>query len=192
MANENETGKRETVESIESIVAEMRYGTIRKHRTDHELLALYADRIEAAWRREKSEIEADALAVGGLVEAERRRVVVSKTETTTVGNAAAMRDAVVKALTLINVCDWPPGVSLDGVAEVIREIDSALAAPARQCDVGTPEEQERRYERFCDSHKWVDDEGANACLADCPLYNTSECALHWAQTPYAEEEGAGE
>lgn len=72
------------------------------------------------------------------------------------------------------------------VAEACR---AALAAPPRNCDVGTPEEQERRYERFCDSHKWVDDEGANACLADCPLYNTTECALHWAQTPYAEEGG---
>ena len=42
-----------------------------------------ADRIEAAAEREKAEAEANALAVGGLVEAERQRVVVSKTETTT-------------------------------------------------------------------------------------------------------------
>ena len=51
------------------------------------------DDIEAAWRRENVEIEANALAVGGLVGAERQRVVVSKTETTTVGNSSAMREA---------------------------------------------------------------------------------------------------
>lgn len=32
-----------------------------------------ADRIEAAWKAEKSVIEADALAIGGIVEAERKR-----------------------------------------------------------------------------------------------------------------------
>lgn len=48
MENENET--------IPDIVADMRYGTILKHRTDHELLALYADRIEAAWQRERQHL----------------------------------------------------------------------------------------------------------------------------------------
>lgn len=43
----------------------------------------YLARIEAAWRREKAEAEANALAVGGIVEAERH----------TPGNAAAMREA---------------------------------------------------------------------------------------------------
>ena len=40
-------------ETIADIAAQMRNGTIPKHRTDHELLALYADRIEAAAKREK-------------------------------------------------------------------------------------------------------------------------------------------
>lgn len=39
-------------ETLADIVAEMRYGAIPKHQTDHELLAIYADRIEAASRRE--------------------------------------------------------------------------------------------------------------------------------------------
>lgn len=39
-------------ESIEDILRDMRYGSIPKHRTDNELLCLYADRIETAHERE--------------------------------------------------------------------------------------------------------------------------------------------
>ena len=42
----------------------------------------YARRIEAAWKREKAEIEVSALSAGGIVEAQRHK-----------GNAAAMREA---------------------------------------------------------------------------------------------------
>ena len=179
------------METLSDIVASMRRGTklpgYWRSCDLNEILAYHADRIEAAWKREKAEIEADALAVGGLVEAERRRVVVSKTETTTVGNAAAMRDAVVKALTLINVCDWPPGVSLDGVAEVIREIDSVLDKPPRNCDVGTAEDQFKRYLAFCHSES----HGCKHCPANrTRSHGTSNCDLVWAQMPYVEE-GAG-
>ena len=54
-------------------------------------------------------------------------------------------------------------------------IDAALVAPARQCDVGTPAEQERRYK------------------ATGEVYHTLTLtnALAWAQTPYAAEEGTG-
>ena len=68
-----------------------------------------------------------------------------------------------------------------------REVE--IGRPRRNCDVGTAEEQERRFERFCDSHKWLDDEGACSCSSDCPLYETTKCALHWAQMPYEEQEG---
>lgn len=129
-----------------------------------------ADRIEAAAKREKAETETDALAVGGVVEAARH----------TPGNAAALRDAVIKALTLLNVCDWPPGVSLDGVGEVIREIDSVLDKPPRNCDVGTAHEQESRFHTFCNAH--------HNC-AGCPHIALEECALAWAQMPFAAEEG---
>lgn len=47
----------EASEAIADIVAEMRYGTVPKHQTDHELLALYADRIEAAAKRAYNDID---------------------------------------------------------------------------------------------------------------------------------------
>lgn len=65
-----------------------------------------------------------------------------------------------------------------------RKIRAALAAPPRQCDVGTAEEQMIRFENFC----FAD------CNANCPLYNnpkirTSEgCALAWAQMPSRKED----
>ena len=45
-------------ETIGDIMAEMRNGTIPKHRTDHELLTLYADRIDAALQRVASKMSA--------------------------------------------------------------------------------------------------------------------------------------
>lgn len=44
------------MEKLEEILSEMRRGTIPKHRTDHELLSLYADRIEAAVKRGREEL----------------------------------------------------------------------------------------------------------------------------------------
>lgn len=129
------------------------------------------DDIEAAWKREKSEIEANALAVGGVVEAARHSP----------GNAAALRDAVVKALTLISVCDWPPGVSLDGVAEVIREIDSVLDKPPRNCDVGTPDEQYQRWVRFCEQR-------LHSCH-NCECNSPVGCTFKFGDMPYEAEEG---
>ena len=106
-----------------------------------------------------------------------------------VGNAAALRDAVIKALTLLNVCDWPSGVSLDGVCEVIHEIDSVLDKPPRQCDVGTVEEQKRRFNMFC-KRKGEGFSASVYCAYECPCGNQGDCKLAWAQTPYEAQEGA--
>ena len=60
----------------------------------------------------------------------------------------------------------------------------ALAAPPRNCDVGTPEEQSDRYEALCDAyHK------TTGTCDDCPIYkkeckmtgNIPHCQLVWAQ-----------
>lgn len=61
-----------------------------------------------------------------------------------------------------------------------KKIRAALALPPRNCDVGTPEEQSKRYDEFCDIHD---------CRKDCPLFKADSCEFAWAQMPYAEEEG---
>ena len=59
---------------------------------------------------------------------------VSKTETTTPGNAAALREALIKAIILLKACEWPDDTPMQDVAEVIDEIEKASSAPQRNCD----------------------------------------------------------
>ena len=60
-------------------------------------------------------------------------------------------------------------------------IDAALAAPARNCDIGTAEEQEMRFIWFC---------GGKQSCKHCPLIlmrnARSRCEFAWAQMPYEE------
>ena len=66
-----------TQESSADIIAEMRRGTrlpgYWRSCDLNEILKYHADRLEAALKREKTEIEADALAAGGIVEAAAKR-----------------------------------------------------------------------------------------------------------------------
>jgi len=226
--------KRETVSDI---VAQMR-GRGEDGRMDMWLWRQYADRIEEAWKRGKAEIEADALAVGGIVEAARRREATTEKSSAvgnvaackkrdevvlrlskeeykgmqealsehdrlcemlseshkSVGNAAAMREALVKIRrelnTYCNDCTLPDRMTedppdytclRDSLLEIERIVDAALSAPARNCDVGTAEEQFKRYLAFCHSES----RGCEHCPANkTRLRGTSNCDLAWAQMPY--------
>ena len=66
-----------------------------------------------------------------------------------------------------------------------KTIRAALAAPPRQCDVGTIEEQELRFLAFCASQE----DASTGCL-DCPCFAETggHCELAWAQMPYNESE----
>ena len=64
----------EKAETLAEIVAEMRrFGQRHWMHDEEQDIRLYADRIEAAAKRERAEIEANALAVGGVVEAARHK-----------------------------------------------------------------------------------------------------------------------
>lgn len=64
--------------------------------------------------------------------------------------------------------------------EICAEIDAILAEPIKNCEVGTAEEQEDRFRRYCNSR--------GTFCGDCPLYNNrrGECRFAWAQMPYEE------
>lgn len=126
--------KKRMSEKIADIVAQMR-GRGEDGRMDMWLWRQYADRIEEAWKREKAEIEADALAVGGIVEAARHKPV---------GNAAAMRETLVQCeLFLGNVsrhghpmfCFGDQCTACNGVDELREMVIRAISAPARNCDL---------------------------------------------------------
>ena len=75
------------------------------------------------------------------------------------------------------------------VVAIIDKCKEAIDLPLRNCDVGTAEEQYRRWARFCKYRN----EG-KTCHG-CPVYEEqkkgmkSTCELIWAQTPYEAEEG---
>lgn len=73
------------------------------------------------------------------------------------------------------------GQSVPSPCSAIIRMRNALSAnPLRNCDVGTAEEQSRRYDEFCDIHD---------CRSDCPFFKADSCELSWAQMPYEAEEG---
>ena len=87
----------------------------------------------------------------------------------------------------------------DSAAEdFLRFVDfvkSALSAPPRNCDVGTPDEQAKRFEDFCLEHIGCAEQTGGRHCVGCPLVNasknvTQECGLYWAQMPY--EKGCAE
>ena len=94
----------------------------------------------------------------------------------------------------------PENVELMRPAEIKKVLDSyvigqekakrALSAPARQCDVGTAEEQAQRFHDFCVGNS----SGINGmCKPTCPCidcFDKCQCLSKWAQMPYEEEGGA--
>ncbi len=182
-------------ETLADIMAGMRYGTVPKHQTDHELLALYADRIEAAAKRmEQTYLDQirDAINQWGHEK--------YKAEHASVVNAAAMREALLKcreiasqweadeAAGVAGTTDKPESRSAaEAVTDMEFEINAALAAPPRQCDVGTAEEQAERFEDYCEKR---------CCASDCDhrMYEDESkvgCTLIWAQMPYEPHEEGG-
>lgn len=70
--------------------------------------------------------------------------------------------------------------------EIKRIVDTILAEPVRNCEVGTAEEQYQRYEKFCCSHYSITDNGDGNCLK-CP-FSEPICKFAWAQMPYEAKE----
>lgn len=94
-------------------------------------------------------------------------------------NAAAMLEA------LKTVKRYLDGYTVN-VPEMRSQVDAALSAPPRNCDVGTAEEQQARHCAWCRKHGIDGDNKVNCAHPDmsCDL-----CTLRWAQMPYVETEG---
>ena len=113
-------------------------------------------------------------------------VAVSKMETPTptrekssaVGNAAAMREALVMVKRLFDGrLMWQTDIR-----KAHEAVNASLAAPPRNCDVGTQEGQSARFDDHCRKHM--------GCLT-CPLREKDggvpkHCEFAWAQMPYYE------
>ena len=167
-----------------------------------------ADRIEAAWRREKSVIEADALSAGGLVEAMRQKEAIctkcrdgeppkncrffgepdgcsSPTyghyPQLPIGDCAKLREFARLVSHMNDDGYWNGSAS---ICALVDKAKAALAEPPRNCEVGTAKEQMARYNSFCHDHHSY----GTGC-GGCPLCGEPCCELAWAQMPYKAEGG---
>ena len=111
-----------------------------------------------------------------------------------------MRDAIGKILWC---CQWMYDHTSDEsvkshLVEPIQLAKAALAAPPRNCDVGTAEEQWKRFDEFCID--WEESGPDGGCSDGCPCmaikskesdgcFGQSGCFSIWAQMPYEAAEG---
>lgn len=127
---------------------------------------------------ERIEVEASRL------EAALKREATTTEKSSTVGNSAAMREALkeirARLVYLYGHIDGtfdPPALK-----EVCGIADEALAKPPRNCDVGKANEQAERFKLFCNRRE---------CIT-CELNRSSPfrygCFSVWSQMPYEEGE----
>ena len=96
------------------------------------------------------------------------------------GNVKAMLDALNELKDTID--EWRTNGEMEHwqYSKLFDITDAALAKPPRNCDVGTAEEQAKRYEELCDSHTC----GSICSGSCCPLYDYDCSPFAWAQMPY--------
>ena len=67
----------------------------------------------------------------------------------------------------------------------LRDIVSAARSePVRNCDVGTPKQQAKRFQKFCLGHQPKEGD----CTCACPAFvgKDVDCHFSWAKMPYEE------
>jgi hypothetical protein len=175
-------------ETLADIVAQIRAAAYIQNADTPKSVLRLADRIEAAWKRQEQcylDQIRDAVNMIG-----HERFVAKHPP---VGNAAAMREALEYAGNELRraIEDSRYGDDVVYLVGCMRTVAAAcraaLAAPARNCDVGTAEEQGNRMRRFCAKQKR---NGIINC-GYCQIKHQYErdCTLDWAQMPYEAEEG---
>jgi len=90
-----------------------------------------------------------------------------------------LREALTKILNLTNSLDENCGVDPVEIRDIAR---SALAAPPRNCDVGTVADQRKRYAKICQHN-------CDRCALQDDRALKGGCEFSWEQLPY-EEGGA--
>ncbi len=105
-------------------------------------------------------------------------------------NAQKMREALLILRDYVQGVDVRARLTYEQYATLTSKIDAALSAPARNCDVGSAEEQVARYYAYC--YRMMKQN--NHCCGPCPCYKfvngeAQPCTLIWAQMPYEAKEG---
>ena len=115
-----------------------------------EKMRSYADRIEAAAKREREAGAEAAQICGEIGEIIGRDAACRKPVTDCHGVNAAMREALMMVKRLFDGrLMWQPDIR-----KAHDAVNAALAEPPRNCDVGTAEEQAERFYAFCGYHRF--------------------------------------
>lgn len=172
-------------EMLEDVVAEMR-GAKERCNGATALFSVWldewADRIEAAWRREKAVIEANALAA-----AEESSAAVDRFRDATkmISNMAAMREALQSIAAIYDGADTG---GLDASIVIYNIVKAALSAPARNCDfLEFPRNEIDEQKIWDDYYKWCDNP-RNRNIDNFPLHSV----VGWLLAPAAERKGGSD
>ena len=155
------------------------YWDKREAKEEADELEYEADRIEAAWKRERESLltkQGENVNSGSAV----------YTGENNGGNAAAMREALEAFVEYSELVCRMGMFNRDSLFAITTKARAALSAPRRQCDVGTAEQQaERMRRKFCAKQKR---DGIIDCSL-CPIRHAyrRDCTLAWAQMPYEAE-----
>ena len=98
-------------------------------------------------------------------------------------NIKAMREALKEFVEYSNLVCKMGMFNRDRLVSITKKASDALSASARNCDVGTAEEQAERFHSLCESNKQCGDVYSCEC---CQLNSIEDCELAWAQMPYEE------
>lgn len=118
------------------------------------------------------------------VDIESRCIYGEVKNTEPVGSSAAIREALELCQRVIHCAIFAGILRGDDAYDALNKSKAALSEPIRNCDVGTAEEQEKRFVALC--NKQHDD-----CFM-CPVQNNMksqcDCKFVWAQMPYEKGE----
>ena len=95
-------------------------------------------------------------------------------------NVKAMRDALEELVANIEMRSSTFGLNVMVDTKAFLDAKAALAAPPRNCDVGTEREQGVRFNVFCKK----DCDRCSACPKATKYGIETPCYLIWAQMPY--------
>ena len=163
-----------------------------------ETLRFDADRIEAAWKREKSQSwhhrEMEELILQHEKEVAELKKLIPQPDPDWKAICEKCHDGEIEPK-----CEYygepnlKEGVPYKTVSQKdIDFIKAALAEPMRNCDVGTPKEQEDRWKTNCGygipncKHCKVYEEAKNSGLVNGRYLMRCDCRFIWAQMPYEE------
>ena len=91
------------------------------------------------------------------------------------GNSAAMREAL-DEIRVDAMSDYEPDADY-----LIEKCNAALSVTPRQCDVGSADEQLRRWRKYCENFHYCGD-----CPANKKDGISADCFANWSQMPYDE------